>query len=294
MRMRLTPVLLGRLPARGRVLVRPQHQAEPRPRTEVAMDDKIILKRHERLGKVAWDEMVAQYGCQFSDDYRDGFIDGFVDYLTYGGYSEDGQTERPIVPAVPPPYYRRAKNMSPEGLKASEDWFTGFRHGSNTALASGLRKLVTVPVFDPPDFSSSIQGRYQTIGGPSNVPSTAAPGSGPTSRTANRCRHRGRCRRRPTGRRQDRPSRRRSRPSRRRTRLIRRSRPEATRRPHRRSRRPPPHRRRRPGRRRRRPDRRRRRPDRRRRRPDRPCHRGNSGDRRSTGPDRSGGLIRTG
>src|SRR5437868_13339670 len=54
----------------------------------LAMDEKLIIKRHERLGRMAWDEMVAQYGDQFSNDYRNGFIDGFVDYLTNGGRIE--------------------------------------------------------------------------------------------------------------------------------------------------------------------------------------------------------------
>src|SRR6516225_7069515 len=70
-----------------------------------AIRQKVILKRHERLGAVAWDEMVAQYGCQFSDDYRQGFIDGFADYLTYGGIVTDGTYDVPVVPAVPPPRY---------------------------------------------------------------------------------------------------------------------------------------------------------------------------------------------
>lgn len=121
-----------------------------------AFDDKIEIQRHERLGRMAWDEMVRQYGCQFSDDYRDGFIDGFVDYLTFGGCAS-GNGEAPVIPSVPPPRYRRAKAESPLGLQASEDWFAGFRHGSNTALASGLRQLAVVPVFDKPAFLDSSQ-----------------------------------------------------------------------------------------------------------------------------------------
>src|SRR5437016_6964397 len=138
MRMRLTPVLfVACLFGPGCSFVRNiERNLVQEPQN--VKDEKVILKRHERLARLAWDEMVGQYGCQFSDDYRAGFIDGFVDYLTYGGISTNGCSEVPIVPAVPPPYYRRAKNASPEGLKASEDWFMGFRHGSNTALASGL------------------------------------------------------------------------------------------------------------------------------------------------------------
>jgi hypothetical protein len=147
----------------------------------LALDEKVILRRHERLGRLAWDEMVRQYGCQFSDDYRDGFIDGFVDYLTYGGCAADCGGEEPMVPAVPPPYYRRAKAMSPQGLQASEEWFMGFRHGSSTALASGLRQLVVIPVFDRPKpstetspgrFQSMNSGQSQSTAGPTAAPST--------------------------------------------------------------------------------------------------------------------------
>jgi hypothetical protein len=143
----------------------------------LAFEEKVIIQRHERLGRLAWDEMVRQYGCQFADDYRDGFIDGFVDYLTYGGCTADCGGEAPIVPAVPPPRYRRAKAMSPQGLRASEEWFMGFRHGSSTALASGLRQLVVVPVFDRPNPSAeSVPGRYQSMnGGRSQTPAGPTP-----------------------------------------------------------------------------------------------------------------------
>jgi hypothetical protein len=137
-----------------------------------ALEKKVILERHERLAKLAWDEMVAQYGCQFSDDYRDGFIDGFVDYLTYGG-CQGMNGESPVVPAVPPPHYRRAKNMSPEGLRAGEEWFMGFRHGANTAMASGLRQLVVVPVFERPVFVG--ESMPPSASQPVAAPGVAAP-----------------------------------------------------------------------------------------------------------------------
>jgi hypothetical protein len=166
MRMRYTPVLVGAClfgPGCSFVCnIERNLWQEPK----VALDEKVILKRHERLGRMAWDEMVAQYGCQFSEDYRIGFIDGFVDYLTYGGTSASGDGEVPIVPAVPPPTYRHAKAMSPEGQKGAEDWFVGFRHGSATALASGLRQLVTVPVFDRPiPELADMPGRFQSFQG---------------------------------------------------------------------------------------------------------------------------------
>lgn len=154
----------------------------------LAVTEKLTIKRHQRLARLAWDEMVAQYGCQFSDDYRDGFIDGFVDYLTFGGCTGDGCGEGPVIPAVPPPQYRKAKAMSPEGLRGAEDWFMGFRHGSNTAMASGLRQLVVIPVFDRPVPSSEeVPGRFRAMTGgsgsgaatPSQLPSpTPVPADG--------------------------------------------------------------------------------------------------------------------
>jgi hypothetical protein len=151
MRLRLLPVLFGACLCGSGCHFAHYMKQNVVNEPKLAVEQRTILKRHERLGREAWDEMVGQYGCQFSDDYRAGFIDGFVDYLTFGGVASEGAiVDAPLIPAVPPPRYRRAKNMSPEGLKAAEDWFMGFRHGSNTALASGLRHLVTVPVFDRP------------------------------------------------------------------------------------------------------------------------------------------------
>jgi hypothetical protein len=178
MRMRFTTILLGVcMLGSGCSFVRCiQQNLVQEPKT--AFDEAIMLKRHERLANMAWDEMVAQYGCEFSCDYKIGFIDGFVDYLTYGGTSMSGDGEVPIVPAVPPPSYRHSKAMSPEGLAAAEDWIKGFRHGSNTALASGLRKLAVVPVFDMPNPTAEVvPGRFQTMPGKAPSDDTAPPDS---------------------------------------------------------------------------------------------------------------------
>ena len=42
--------------------------------------------------------------------------------------------------------------MTPEGCAAIEDWYAGFKHGAATAMASGLRTLVVIPVQCPPKF----------------------------------------------------------------------------------------------------------------------------------------------
>lgn len=146
----------------------------------LACDSKQLHHRCKKLGKKAWNEMVKQYGEEFSCDYREGFVDGFADYLYYGGCDtggccagDGGQcgatssspstagaancggreiTQYPSCPAVPPEHYRRKKYMTPEGVAAIEDWYAGFRHGAATAMASGLRNLVVLPVQCPPRF----------------------------------------------------------------------------------------------------------------------------------------------
>ena len=114
-------------------------------------NEAVIKRRAHQYARQAWDAMVGRYGDCFSCAYEDGFIDGFVDYLVYGG-CVSGSGESPAVPAVPPPHYTQAKYMTPEGLREVEEWFMGFRHGSNTAMASGLRTLFVVPVFNPPQY----------------------------------------------------------------------------------------------------------------------------------------------
>src|SRR5262245_28925346 len=150
-----------------------------------ACDEKATWHRCEKLGKQAWNDMVHQHGEDFSCDYRSGFVDGFADYLYYGGCiggSDQGgcgsgqggscaggtcaakptnatgagmagsYVENPVCPPVPPNRYRRKRYMTPEGVAAVEDWYAGFRHGAATAMASGLRNLVVIPVQCPPKF----------------------------------------------------------------------------------------------------------------------------------------------
>jgi hypothetical protein len=148
----------------------------------LACDEKMIKHRSRKLAKQAWNEMVRQHGDSFSCEYRDGFVDGFADYLFYGGCVDSGgccageggacgtgtgpvgitpgsgaaggssAVEYPVCPAVPPPKYRRKRFMTPEGYAAVEDWYAGFKHGASTAMASGLRNLVVLPVQCPPAF----------------------------------------------------------------------------------------------------------------------------------------------
>jgi hypothetical protein len=131
-------------------------------------DEYKLQKRHDRLARQAWDAMASQYGECFSEDYRRGFIDGFTDYLTFGGCISNC-SEEPAVPSVPPERYRHFKYMNPAGYRAIEEWFMGFRHGASTAVASGLRQLVVVPVLNPPRF------------GPEPPPESRPPGAEPAA-----------------------------------------------------------------------------------------------------------------
>jgi hypothetical protein len=167
----------------------------------LACDSKQLHHRTRKLGKKAWNEMVKQYGEEFSCDYRDGFVDGFADYLYYGGCDSGGccagdgegcggggspvsasctggagagagdMTQYASCPAVPPEKYRRKKYMTPEGVAAIEDWYAGFKHGAATAMASGLRNLVVLPVQCPPKFGLDDGGKLP----PSQIPTPAKP-----------------------------------------------------------------------------------------------------------------------
>jgi hypothetical protein len=117
-------------------------------------NEKVIRRLARQYARQAWEAMVGRYGDCFGRAYEDGFIDGFVDYIVYGG-CVSGCGESAMVPAVPPPHYIKARYMSQEGLREVEEWYMGFRHGSATAMASGLRTLVVVPVFNPPIYPSS-------------------------------------------------------------------------------------------------------------------------------------------
>ena len=90
------------------------------------------------------------------------------------------------VPPVPPHRYRRKDYMTPQGYQAIEEWFMGFRHGSSTALASGLRQLVVIPVADPPVVfgrtgnPTPAPGQALLPGGNTEQPQTLPPPAGET------------------------------------------------------------------------------------------------------------------
>jgi hypothetical protein len=114
----------------------------PRRIEEIAADccDK-------KLAEIAWAKYQSEEpGAGYSRDFRLGFLDGYADYLYAGG------TGNP--PPVPPRWYWRAENESPEGHQAIRDWFDGFRVGAGLAKRSGYRELVTLPFSSPPPSAS--------------------------------------------------------------------------------------------------------------------------------------------
>jgi hypothetical protein len=78
----------------------------------------------------------------YSPAYAHGFHDGFVDYVEHNGLAEP--------PAIPPVCYRYPSLRTPAQQQKIEDWFAGFRHGAQSALAQGWRDGVIVPISRPP------------------------------------------------------------------------------------------------------------------------------------------------
>jgi hypothetical protein len=102
-----------------------------------------VSARSERLARQAWDAVSRSHpGETYSADFAGGFQDGFADYLESGG---NGQP-----PAVPPFRYRLARYQTPEGYRAIEEWYAGFRAGAAAARDSGLREQFVMPLSAPP------------------------------------------------------------------------------------------------------------------------------------------------
>ncbi len=118
-------------------------------------------RRNVRLAKDAYSHL--RPGKCDSHDYASGFKTGFADFLRAGG------TGQP--PPLPPRHYWGYLYQSPEGHKAIEQWYAGFRDGAAAAQASGLRQFMVVPtqtVLLPP--------MPPPLPGTPPVPPVAAPG----------------------------------------------------------------------------------------------------------------------
>jgi hypothetical protein len=104
-------------------------------------DDCMERARYRHMAEKYWEDVCKSTPRAYTVHYHHGFVDGFADFL----YAGPGAP-----PAVPPWTYRRAVYETPDGVRAVEDWFAGFRHGTEVAQASGLRNLVVVPTQLPP------------------------------------------------------------------------------------------------------------------------------------------------
>jgi hypothetical protein len=102
-------------------------------------DEYKVVRQLRREGHAAFAEVKRQYPRRaFSHDFECGFVDGYQDYLDNGGKAD--------IPPMPPLHYRRAKYLNPEGHAKIRDYFLGFKHGVDVAVATGCRPFYTVPI----------------------------------------------------------------------------------------------------------------------------------------------------
>src|SRR5438105_4869157 len=86
------------------------------------LDDVAYCSRNQEVAEEAWQLERRKGPERYSRDHAAGFVAGYADYLDAGGNGNP--------PAVPPFRYRLVCSESPEGARAVEEWYAGFRHGS--------------------------------------------------------------------------------------------------------------------------------------------------------------------
>jgi hypothetical protein len=95
-----------------------------------------------KLADKAWADAIGQNPqCKTTPAYVDGFKHGFIDYVARNGTGEP--------PATPPHCYRYPVLRTPEQQQEIEDWYAGFRHGSQVAHAQQWHEGVVVPISQP-------------------------------------------------------------------------------------------------------------------------------------------------
>jgi hypothetical protein len=126
--------------------------------------DEVKLRWRNRCrADEAWEQVRRGFGEEsWTKDYAAGFKDGYADYLTNGGNGEP--------PATPPFCYRLRPYQTPDGLRAIEDWYAGFRHGSALGRASGFRETLVIPLSAPP---INAVDRYPVLDLPTPLPGPA-------------------------------------------------------------------------------------------------------------------------
>jgi hypothetical protein len=144
--------------------------------------------RNRKLAKLAWRTVrCANPDAAYSKDYEAGFEDGFAHYLYRGGNGEP--------PPLPPKHYRKIAYQTPQGYRAIEDWFEGYRHGASVARDSGYRQFVTGPsafASSPPPVAPAAERGFtvvppaepprETLDHPRMLPAPAATLPGPRVR----------------------------------------------------------------------------------------------------------------
>jgi hypothetical protein len=107
-------------------------------RTKETVEDCFEWKRDLKWAEEAWLQNTrCDPDLRRSRDYGEGFREGYATYLYRDGNGEP--------PPLPPRHYRALKYQTPQGYKAIEDWFNGYRSGSSFARESGARELITGP-----------------------------------------------------------------------------------------------------------------------------------------------------
>jgi hypothetical protein len=136
--------------------------------------------RYQSLATLAWEDLHrANPGQAVSEDYVCGFKEGYADFLESGGSGEP--------PTIPPPRYWSSRYQTPEGYRAIEDWFSGFRFGAGVAKESGYRQWVVIPTAGPPPHPADPQGPGDgsrpgwLSPSPTGVPPGAEPGLPPAA-----------------------------------------------------------------------------------------------------------------
>ncbi len=134
-----------------------------------ARDEYLMQCRFTHLAEDSWQNVVlANPSCTYSYHYGRGYIAGYVDYLDANGTGEP--------PAAPPWIYRTAAFETPDGRRATEDWFAGFRNGAADARASGYRDAaVVVPLALPPAQGSAKPTPADQAPSPSPSPTELLP-----------------------------------------------------------------------------------------------------------------------
>jgi len=106
-------------------------------------NDTKECKSIRRSAAAAWQDFICGPNASgpYSEDFHAGFIDGFSYYVLRGG---DGEP-----PAVPPHCYWKESYRTPDGAVCVQDWFNGYRQGTQIAREGHYRERELLPLSRP-------------------------------------------------------------------------------------------------------------------------------------------------